>query len=640
MFRLLKPKHQKTLQHPTVVVTTRKPSAPAWDGVERRNKGGDVGKWDGVERRKGAAVEPPPITTHSANSEPSTPSANTTRIRHIKVANEDALRKITGEWRGLLSGVVALESENQCIPISLGCAQVALVATPSYVDTLGFENVRRTIEQEWLYQVRFVLIAPEELAKTVRTQCRANQERDADFVFDSDKRFKRLYTDMIEESVRMGVSDLHIRTRDGVGQVLVRLDGSVRHWLQLPGKLLVDSLAAGFGHYVTVGTSTDTQFKEVEPQAFMARHIVMVNDEHGKKTKTMEGRYNHRPHLTGLAAVIRLLESSSNATDIPTLQKLGYSQAQTAMLDLAMSRQWGLVIFVGSTGQGKSTTLRTLQTHHIPHAETSIVYTMEMPAEYRYPHAIQFSVPIDVSVSAEENQRKQLAVVKDFLRMDGDRGMLGEIRDRESARIAIEFTQSGHPTTSTIHGNSAIDGLSRMTGDTIAVPAEDLGGENVLNAVVYQRLLPRLCPHCKIPANHPSQGLDQGRRDILRTKFKLDSGSMFVANPEGCDHCRPKGIGMSANGTKGVTVAAEILMPDGVMRDHIVARQWRKLSTHWRGTRTSRFDQEGCQGKTAFEHALYLASQGVVSPLSIEENFEPFALYPLHRVPTVDGEES
>lgn len=623
---------------PPIFAAARKPPTIPWDGVERRTKGS--GQWDGVERRKGiesTANTPNPIADLDLNS---IPNADQTRISHIDVTNEDSLRKITGEWRGFLLGVVANASEKQCVALNLGCAQIALVTTASFSREVGFENVRRTIEQEWSYQIRYVLIVAPDLVVSVRTQCQTRQERDSKFALDFERRLKNLYEEMIEESVRMGVSDLHIRTRDGAGEVLVRLDGAVRPWLKLPGRLLVDALAAGFGHYVTTGTSTDTQFKANEPQAFMARHTVTVTEATGnKRVKTMKGRYNHRPHLTGLAAVIRLLESSSDVADIPTLVQLGYSKSQTEMLGLAMRRQWGLVIFVGSTGQGKSTTLRTLQTHHIPNPETAIVYTMEMPAEYRYPHAIQFSVPIDVSISAEENQRRQLAVVKDFLRMDGDRGMLGEIRDRESARIAIEFTQSGHPTTSTIHGNSAIDGLSRMTGDTIAVPSQDLGGENVLNAVAYQRLLPRLCPHCRIPANDPNNGLDEARRNILRNKFRLDSGSMFVANPSGCDRCRPKAIGMSANGTKGVTVAVEILLPDGVMRDFIVARNWRALSNHWRNTRKSRFDQEDCQGKTAFEHALFLASRGIVSPVSIEENFEPLALYPLHCVPAVDGEK-
>ena len=164
------------------------------------------------------------------------------------------------------------------------------------------------------------------------------------------------------------------------------------------------------------------------------------------------------------------------------------------------------------------------------------------------------------------------------------------------------------------------------------MPAEDLGGDNVLNCVVSQRLLPLLCPNCKRPATDAAHGLDAKRQAILRNKYQLDPGTMYVANPHGCEACRPRGIGMRADGTLGMTVAVEILLPDAAMRDHIVARDWRGLSRYFRSQRTSRFDQECCRGKTAFEHALYLASLGRVSVLDIEASFEPLALYEVHPV--------
>jgi type II secretory ATPase GspE/PulE/Tfp pilus assembly ATPase PilB-like protein len=211
--------------------------------------------------------------------------------------------------------------------------------------------------------------------------------------------------------------------------------------------------------------------------------------------------------------------------------------------------------------------------------------------------------------------------------MDPDVLMVGEIRDHESAVLMSEFTQSGHRCYTTAHGDSAVDGLSRICGEQIQLPAELLAGARFLSASIYQRLLPTLCPHCKLPANDKEHGLPGATLDLLRKKFGLDAGTMYVARPRGCRECQPAVPGLHADGTKGVTVAAEVLEPNARMRELGAKRDWAGLHRAWRQTRRAGFGDGDMVGKTAYECALYLAARGLVSIVDVEREFEPLESY-------------
>jgi len=138
--------------------------------------------------------------------------------------------------------------------------------------------------------------------------------------------------------------------------------------------------------------------------------------------------------------------------------------------------------------------------------------------------------------------------------MDPDVLMVGEIRDHESAVLMSEFTQSGHRCYTTAHGDSAVDGLSRLCGEQIQLPAELFAGARFLSASIYQRLLPVVCQHCRVPATSPEGGLSKEKLDLIRRKFQLDPGTMYVARPGGCSECQPAIPGLTADGTKGVAL--------------------------------------------------------------------------------------
>jgi type II secretory ATPase GspE/PulE/Tfp pilus assembly ATPase PilB-like protein len=158
-----------------------------------------------------------------------------------------------------------------------------------------------------------------------------------------------------------------------------------------------------------------------------------------------------------------------------------------------------------------------------------------------------------------------------------------------------------------------VDVLTRLNSPEIGISASTLASRKFLSAVMYQKLLPKLCPHCKVLA---SSVLDRHKLQLLFEKFGLNVNLMYCASDEGCAHCRVHEVGLA--GTKGLTVVAEILIPSADMLNAIAVCDWARVEFLWRTSRTSPFDSPNMQGKTAFEHALYQASLGLIDPQDIE----------------------
>lgn len=153
--------------------------------------------------------------------------------------------------------------------------------------------------------------------------------------------------------------------------------------------------------------------------------------------------------------------------------------------------------------------------------------------------------------------------------MDPDVLMLGEIRDAESASLASEFNRTGHRVFTTVHGDGCVDVLARLVSEEIGIHASTLAAKKFLSAVMYQKLLPKLCTVCRLPAvDH----LTAKTQNLLRRKFLVDPQTMFVANEQGCSHCKVAELGLA--GTKGLTVVAEILTPTDDILEAIKEQSW------------------------------------------------------------------
>jgi type II secretory ATPase GspE/PulE/Tfp pilus assembly ATPase PilB-like protein len=529
-------------------------------------------------------------------------------------------------WKGeCFGGVVAPDMAKALVVLWLGLGDAALVGTPEALNTSHVKTVRdrlitdlhlQVVEERGIPQAvvqRLVEAAANGTARSRRLEGGMISKENYHLV---------IYDEIVAAAVRGRASDIHFSIRkaphDGA-LIALRMFGRYRPWRTTMSATLIRSvLGSAFGQRLASKTNSKSDLHYDNEVAFMTENQVDA-------VKWM-GRCNGRPDVRGYKMVIRLLESDPHANSIPTLAQLGYVDSHCSMLEMAVRRNYGVIIIFGSTGSGKSTTLRTFMVR-ITDPDTVAAFSVESPVEYEMPGVAQFSIPVDVNMSSEDMAAKFLAALRDVLRMDPDVLMVGEIRDHESAVLMSEFTQSGHRCYTTAHGDSAVDGLSRLCGEQIKLPAELFAGARFLSASIYQRLLPVLCPKCRVPAASSDGGLSSEKLDLLRKKFQLDPGTMYVAREGGCPDCQPAIPGLTADGTKGVTVAAEVLLPNAKMREMAAARNWAGLTRAWRETRRAGFGEGDMTGKTVYECALYLAAQGKVSVLDIEREFEPMESY-------------
>lgn len=517
-------------------------------------------------------------------------------------------------WKGFLGGLVSQAMASDIVVLNMGCGDVALVATDAGAATSHYKTIRRCIVDEWHFAITHELLATKPMMQEL-LQGLSNVSP-----LLRDDRHLDVYDDWVRQSITAKASDMHFMTLKSESKAVIKLRifGAIKKWRHCHERLMLDVIAAAFGRRTKEASATREQFGEAVPIAFMTLQTV-----NGTR---WEGRFNGRPYSNGYSGVMRLLDSEPKLDRVPTLEELGYTDSQRALIQPSILTNYGLIIIFGSTGSGKSTSLRTFMTR-VMNPEKLSIYSVENPAEYPMPNVVQFSLPVDVTKSSSEIQQAFTAVLRDLMRMDPDVAMVAELRDYETARLAAELTQTEHRCFTTCHGSGAVAGLARLCGSELQMQPDTLAGQKFLSASIYQRLLPVLCPKCKLPASHAKEGISEGKQRLLRNKFKLDPGTMYVANPHGCSHCKPKAYGIKANGTLGVTVAAEILIPNAEIRAAILKRDWPQVEDIWRGQRRAGFGDPDMLGKTAFEAALYKVSQGQVSLKSVEEDFQPIEVY-------------
>jgi len=254
-------------------------------------------------------------------------------------------------------------------------------------------------------------------------------------------------------------------------------------------------------------------------------------------------RINTLPTIYGEKCVIRLLKKEHELAD---LSRLGIPEAALAKFQDVIAQPQGLVLVTGPTGSGKTTTVHAAL-NAINRIETNVV-TLEDPVEASIPGINHVQIHPLTGLSFMDGLRA-------ILRQDPDIVFLGEIRDREVAKIAMEAAMTGHLVFSTLHTNSACESLTRL---------EDMGVEmflvaGTLRAVVAQRLVRRICPQCKQPAEPDALGLGE----LGISSDRIAGGTFFTG--VGCNHCMQSGY-------KGRVAAYEVLFLDENIRNLVRQR--------------------------------------------------------------------
>jgi type IV pilus assembly protein PilB len=235
------------------------------------------------------------------------------------------------------------------------------------------------------------------------------------------------------------------------------------------------------------------------------------------RNKTIDFRVSTCPTLFGEKAVLRLLDPTSAQIGI---DKLGFEPLQKERFLNAIHKPYGMILVTGPTGSGKTVTLYTaLNLLNTPDKNIS---TAEDPVEITVPGINQVNVNPKAGLTFA-------GALRAFLRQDPDIIMVGEIRDLETAEIAVKAAQTGHLVLSTLHTNDAPQTLNRLA--QMGIAPFNIASSVLL--ILAQRLARRLCEHCKRPAHYPQEVLLKAGF----TREELADLELFTANPEGCEHC-------------------------------------------------------------------------------------------------------
>jgi type IV pilus assembly protein PilB len=321
----------------------------------------------------------------------------------------------------------------------------------------------------------------------------------------------RFLNKMLIDAINMGASDLHFEPYEKFYRVRYRVDGILREITQ-PPLAIKEKLASR----IKVISSMDISEKRI-PQDGRMKLVL-------SKTRTIDFRVSTLPLINGEKIVMRILDPTSATLGI---EALGYEIEQKEALLSAVSRPYGLVLVTGPTGSGKTVSLYTCL--NILNNPGVNIATAEDPCE----------IPLAGINQVNVNDKQGLtfaAALKSFLRQDPDIIMIGEIRDLETADMAIKAASTGHMVLSTLHTNDAPSTLTRLLNMGVA----PFNIASAVSLITAQRLARRLCKSCKIPIDVPKEAL----LGVGFNEEDLDgSWQLYGPKEDGCEMCN--------NGYKG-----------------------------------------------------------------------------------------
>lgn len=318
----------------------------------------------------------------------------------------------------------------------------------------------------------------------------------------------RFVNKMLLDAIKGGSSDLHFEPYEKSYRVRVRTDGMLREVAKPPIQL-----ATRIAARLKVMANLDISERRKPQDGRLKMRL--------SKTKSIDFRVNTLPTLWGEKVVIRILDPSSAQMGIDAL---GYEPDQKELYLAALKQPQGLILVTGPTGSGKTVSLYTGL--NILNTVDINISTAEDPVEINMEGINQVNV----------NPRQGLdfaQALRSFLRQDPDVIMVGEIRDLETAEIAIKAAQTGHMVLSTLHTNSAAETLIRL--QNMGIPGFNIA--TAVHLIIAQRLARKLCTHCKKAIEIPEETL-------LKEGFPRERiGSFTIYEPVGCEQCN--------NGYKG-----------------------------------------------------------------------------------------
>ena len=313
----------------------------------------------------------------------------------------------------------------------------------------------------------------------------------------------RFVNKIMLDAIRRGASDIHFEPYEKTFRVRLRMDGVLREVAQPPVQL-----AGKIAARLKVMSRLDIAERRVPQDGRMKMRL--------SKTRAIDFRMSTCPTLFGEKIVLRILDPSQAMLGIDAL---GYEAHQKALYLKHLAKPQGMILVTGPTGSGKTVSLYTGL--HILNKEDTNISTAEDPAEINLPGVNQVNVNNKVGLTFA-------AALRSFLRQDPDVVMVGEIRDLETAEIAIKAAQTGHLVLSTLHTNDAPQTLTRL----IDMGVKPYAIATSVSLIIAQRLARRLCTQCKQLVDVPAEAL---RKEGFQEEDI--AGGLKLYGPKGCQSC-------------------------------------------------------------------------------------------------------
>ena len=313
----------------------------------------------------------------------------------------------------------------------------------------------------------------------------------------------RFVNKLMLDAIRRGASDIHFEPYEKLYRVRFRMDGVLKEIAQPPVQL-----AGKLSARLKVMSRLDIAERRVPQDGRIKMRL--------SKTRDIDFRVSTCPTLFGEKIVLRILDPAQAAMGI---ESLGYEPFQRDLYTKFLAKPQGMILVTGPTGSGKTVSLYTGL--HILNREDTNISTAEDPSEINLPGVNQVNVNPKVGLTFASAMRA-------FLRQDPDVIMVGEVRDLETAEIAIKAAQTGHLVLSTLHTNDAPQTLTRL----IDMGVKPYAIATSVSLIIAQRLARRLCSHCKQPLEIPKEAL-------LKEGFQEEdvAAGLRIYVPKGCSAC-------------------------------------------------------------------------------------------------------
>lgn len=376
----------------------------------------------------------------------------------------------------------------------------------------------------------------------------------------------RLLNALFSQAIKEKASDIHIETFEDRVNVRMRIDGILRSTLKIPRTLAPQVISR-----IKVMAKLDIAEKRLPQDGRLALKI----GEH-----SIDVRISTLPSNHGERIVMRILDKKSSGLD---LSKIGLSQSNLDKMNKIIKHPHGIILVTGPTGSGKTTTLYGML--NTLNQESRNILTIEDPIEYDLPGIGQTQVNTKINMNFSTGLRA-------ILRQDPDIVMIGEIRDLETAEIAVQASLTGHLVLSTLHTNTALSAINRL----IDMGIETFLLSSSLVGLISQRLIRRLCEHCKTPYLSSKD----------ETLFLEEPTPITLYAPKGCLKCNHQGY----NGRVGVFEIIEI--NEQLIKDIHDKCSESEMESHIRATMPSMMSdaiKNVVQGVTSLAEVLRISKQ-------------------------------